>query len=306
MTPTDTSTTSDQPDDPSSILSVLDFLYHDSRRIGSFLAQFEGDGHLQQLTRTKDGTRGKKDTSKSEGKGNLGFASGKLESSGETSLSMTEGYARVFDPYWANARAFLDHLSENGMLNREWKSSEVGQFVLVKGHLSILDLGMMKEAWKIESIRKKIFGESNKSLSQMTAAQKVEHKEKRENSQLMLDMMQVMPHAVQASILTDDEEEPALVWATLREEYLVQPASEITLAHGTLIPGVWSVVGILTAQPEFVVPDFDGDLDGENIGTMSSMVGAVSKLLAPLVRFALGRPAFAHAVTPLLIFREVV
>jgi hypothetical protein len=69
--------------------------------------------------------------------------------------------------------------------------------------------------------------------------------------------------------------------------------------------GTWSIVGILTAFPESIVPDLNGSVDNEDLGLLTSLVGQVSQLLAPIVRVALGRPAAAFAVTPLLIFREV-
>lgn len=234
-----------------------------------------------------------------------------MEGNLETSLSMNEGYARVFDPYWANARAFLNHLSENAMLNRSIGEAEIGQFVHVKGYLSVLDLSMMKEAWKMPSIQKKALGGSqpDKPIAHMTSAEKAAYKEaqreERENSELMLEMMQILPHAIHATLLTDEHEIARMVWGALREEYLVMPASDITLAHGARMPGTWSIVGILTAYPEFSLPDLNGSVDGDSVGVMSSLVGQVSQMLAPIVRVALGRPAAAFAITPLLVFREV-
>jgi hypothetical protein len=115
------------------------------------------------------------------------------------------------------------------------------QDVLVKGYLSVLDLSMMKEAWKLPSIQKKALGGSkpDKLLSQMTAAERTvfkdAQKEARENSELMLEMMQILPHAIHASLITsdDDDDNARLVWGALREEYLVTPANDITLAHGS-------------------------------------------------------------------------
>jgi hypothetical protein len=79
-------------------------------------------------------------------------------------------------------------------------------------------------------------------------------------------------------------------------------ANDIMLAHGNMLPGDWSFVGIMTGYA-------DGGIDlSANIETpdgIQSMVGGVSRMVAPLVRAALGRPGFAHSVTPLLIFREV-
>ena len=301
---------SDQADADSSAPFVLDFLYHDSRRIGSFLSQFEEDGHLQQFTRTKNGSRSKRENSRREGGANFGVAAGKMESSAEVSLGITESYARVFDPYWANARAFLNYISDLDMLNGEILNGEIGQFVIIKGYLSILDLAMMKQAWSLPAIQKKILGESkpHKPVSQMTTAEKNAYKdaqkEERDNKELTLELMQILPHAIHASLIVD-ENPAALVWGSLLEEYLVVPASEVTLAHGGKLPGTWTIVGILTAKPEWLVPNLNESMDAESVGMLTSMVGQVSQHLAPIVRFALGRPAAAYAVTPLLIFREV-
>lgn len=302
--PESTSTTSELAAEGSSAPSVLDFLYHDGRRIGSFLSQFEGDGHLQTFTRTKDGTRGKKDASSHDVKGNLGLASGTVQGGTETLIETAEGYSKVFDPYWANARAFLDHLSERGMIQRDLGSAEVGQFVLCKGWLSILDLAMFKDAWKLPSIQRKIREGAgpSKKVSQMTAAEKHEHHEQKENTDLMLEMIQIMPHSVHATMITSGDT-PQLLWCSLRDEYLVTPASDIVLAHGATMPGEWTVMGILNALPEYMTPE--PVADDQAPGLMQSVVGQVSKLIAPVVRLALGRPAAASAITPLLIFREV-
>ncbi|MFV1919151.1 hypothetical protein VPH46_06930 [Sphingomonas sp. MJ1 (PH-R8)] len=304
--PENTSATSDPADGDSSAPFVLDFLYHDSRRIGSFLSQFEGDGHLQQLTTTKNGSRGKKETGSRDVKGTLGVASGALTGSTETSLSMAEGYSRVLDPYWANARAFLDYLSEREMIQRDLSAADIGQFVLAKGWLNILDLAMMKDAWKLPAIQRKAKAGAvpTTPTSKMTAAQKAEIREQKENTEMFLEMIQLMPHSVHASMITSDDE-PKLVWCSLREEYLTTPASDLMLAHGARMPGEWSIVGILTAPPEYIVPEFEAANDSSVPGLMHSMVGQMSQTLAPLVRVALGRPAAANAITPLLIFREV-
>lgn len=304
--PNNTSKTSALADESLSAPSVLDFLYHDGRRIGSFLAQFEGDGHLQQFTRTKDASRGKRESSSQEAKGNIGVAGGKLQAGKEIALEMVEGYARVFDPYWANARAFLDYLSQNEMIQRDLTSAELGQFVLVKGYLSVLDLVMFKEAWKMPAFQRKVKeGVSpSKKLGNMTAAEKSKQREEKDNTDLMLEMMQIMPHSIHASLVLSGDQ-PGLLWCTLKEEYIVTPASDIVLAHGAMMPGEWIMVGILSAKPEYLTPDLT-DLGSDQVpGLMQSVVGQVSSMIAPIVRVALGRPAAAYAMTPLLIFREV-
>lgn len=305
--PNSTSKTSALADEGSSAPSVLDFLYHDSRRIGSFLAQFEGDGHLQQFTRSKDGKRGKKETSSHDVKGNVGVASGTLKGSTETSTEMGEGYSGVFDPLWSNARAFLDHLSEHGLLGRSLDQAAIGQFVLVKGYLGIQDLSMFKDAWALKSVQSKVKGGigGNPKQGNMTAAQKAAAREQQENTTLLLDMIQIMPHAVHARLITSEHGNARLVWCTLNQEYLVSPPSDILLAYGDTMAGEWSMVGVLSAHPEYLTPDLNQEFDPENFGLTESIVGQLSKMLAPVVRVALGRPSAAYAITPLLIFRDV-
>lgn len=303
--PETTSTTSEPEDDSSNAASVLDFLYHDSRRVGSFLAQFEGDGHLQELTRTKTGTRGKKDSAGKGLKGDVKLFSGERKSSIDTSVDMSVGYARVFDPFWANARAFLDYLSDKQMLQIDLDTANVGQFVIASGYLSVLDLAMLKDAWKIGSLKNKILSgiADGKQFSHMTAAEKSAAKELKENTAMFIDLLQVLPHSVHASMITN-EDEAKLVWCALREEYLVTPAADLTLAHGARISGEWSIVGILSAIPDYGLATPSAGEDAEP-GLLQSLIGLVSQQIAPVVRVSLGRPGAAYAVTPLLIFRDV-
>jgi hypothetical protein len=85
--------------------SVYDFLYYDARRIGSFLAQFDDSGHLQQVrqsdTARKGNKRGFKITAGAGaplvGTGNVGFETQPYDTGSESS-------ERIYDPLWSNAR----------------------------------------------------------------------------------------------------------------------------------------------------------------------------------------------------------
>lgn len=289
--------------------SVYDYLYYDSRRIGSYLSQFDPDGHLQLITRGKTGSRGKKDTSTREGKGGIpGVAEGGYTGSTETAVDMSHGYERVFDPMWVNARTFLDHLSENDLIQRDLSAAIPGQFVLATGFLNVLDLMMMKEAWKLPGIQRAVKAGIIQSggPKPITAAQKAAEKERRDNADAIFEMLQIMPHSIHATLLTS-QGTAFLLWCALREEHLSMPASEVVMTHGGTVQGDWTILGVLNARPDFRAVDnlgktVNADLDA---GIMDSMVGRASTMLAPMVRIAAGRPANAHAVTPLLIFREV-
>jgi hypothetical protein len=166
---------------------------------------------------------------------------------------------------------------------------------------------MMKDAWKLPSIQKQVTSgaDGGKKMSNMTKAEKAAAQEAKNNSQLFLDMIQIMPHSVHARLVYSDQGITKLVWSVLDQGNLVMPASDISLTYGDKMSGDWSMLGILSAQPEFNTPDLSGEFDEGDVGLTQSIVGQVSKILAPIVRVSLGRPAAAYAMTPLLIFREV-
>lgn len=287
--------------------SVYDFLYHDSRRIASFLSQFDANGLLTGLTQGDSVSKGTKRSKRIGLGGDVALVGGgKVEfevGPGEVGSQTLE---RVYDPFWTNARLFLDVLTERRMIQRDLDAANIGQIVLASGYLRIQDLAMFKDAWKAQSVQRMVKKGSlaGKKTGNMTAAQKAAAHEEKENTELFLDLIQVMPHSVHAQMITHGDE-PKLIWCTLNQEHLVAPASDIALTYGTTMSGQWSIVGILSADPEYLTPDLNQQFNPENFGLMESIVGQLSKLLSPVVRVALGRPAAAHAMTPLLIFREV-
>jgi hypothetical protein len=287
---------------------VLDFLYHDSQRVGSFLSQFD-PGFLKSVTRSEEARQSEVERAgRSFALGAPKVLGGGNESSEEASSGSSSSAQRVFDAYWMNARRLLNHLEERSMIQRDFEDAAIGQIVLIKGYLNIIDLVMFKEVWKIQSVQKKIKAGlmPSQPTSLMTSAQKAAQKEARENAEMFMDMVQIMPHSVHASMVTTSEM-PQMVWCSLREEYLVTSASDLVLAHGKTLPGEWSILGIMNAHPEYLTPDMDNVVsdDGLTPGLMTSIVGQVSQMLSPMVRLALGRPAAASSITPLLIFREV-
>ena len=287
--------------------SVLDFLYYDSRRVFSFLAQLEGDGHLQQFTRSKGGKRLKKEMSSEDVRANAIVASGRIQGSTELTTDLSDGYSGVYDPIWANARAFLDKIGEAKLLGSSLDSAAIGQLVIAKGFLKVDDLRLFKDIWKTPTIQRQFKGNlsGGRKPSNMSAAQKEAAKAEQDGKDIFADLIPVLPHSIHARLITDAPETPSLVWCTLAEEYLVTSATDIMLTHGEIMPGDWSIVGILTAYPEFSTPGLDRQFDENDLGMMDSLVGQLAKMIAPVIRVTLGRPAAAYAVTPLLIFREV-
>src|SRR5258708_22683520 len=100
--------------------SVYDFLYHDARRIGSFLAQFDNFGHRQEVTSSETASKGAKRGYSLKLGGSLPLpgspegAEGGITLGMDPSQSGSEGQMRVYDPLWTNALTLLDYLDERG------------------------------------------------------------------------------------------------------------------------------------------------------------------------------------------------
>ena len=109
-------TISEEAQDEPESDSVYDFLYHDIRRVGSYLAQFDDAGHLQSVIESRTARQGVRRGWKATlGIGDLvpglpggpeaSLERGPLEAGSETS-------ERVYEPLWTNARTLLDYLDE--------------------------------------------------------------------------------------------------------------------------------------------------------------------------------------------------
>ena len=83
---------------------------------------------------------------------------------------------------------------------------------------------------------------------------------------------------------------------------LCRPHPVVTLKHGVLVEGEWTIVGVLDSLPGRT------ELTNESLGTMMPMIGPVGTLaiqIAQYTRNTFGKPAGSIGVTPLLIFRQI-
>ena len=281
--------------------------FHDSRRIGSFLAQFDDSGHLQQVAQSEEASKGSKrgfqvnigggaSVLGTGGQGNVGFQRTPEEGGSESLL-------RVYDPLWTNALTFLDYLEQHNLLERDLTKARLGQLVLASGGLTITDLAMMQSAWKLPAIQKLLKGgaaDLQASRQQRRAAARSStSNDTASQVDLIVELLSIMPHSVQARIHDANGE----VWCSLSQTSMVGLPSDLMLKHGVAVPGNWNIVGILDALPGAAT-------DTEETATITperpiSMIATLVTSLAPIVRAFLGRPDEAFGVTPLLIFRKV-
>lgn len=310
---------SDLERDERATASVYDFLYHDVRRVGSFISQFHASGLLQSIKET-DAT-GENRASKSgasAGGGLPGIARGQAQFEDQAGSERREASERTYDPLWQNARALLDFLDKHDMIGRTFQVAHIGQFVLASGSLTIMDLPLLKGMWALPAIKKAIAGGAGLASTSVSPARnrserrKTEattpvspHAANMESIEALLSILALLPHAVQARLQANSGE---TVWCSLNEDSLVVSSSDLILKHGLSVAGTWNILGVLDALP---------DTDASGTPTSSAIEGLIGSAtledspfgqimgaIAPVVR-TLGRPGHAHGITPLMIFREV-
>lgn len=301
----------EQPSENPESASVYDFLYHDARRVGSFLAQFEMHGVRSQVKHTKN--EGRDASLRKTGTGEAGippFVKGQVGMDWTVGTDSRELAEYTYDPLWANARRLLDYLTEHDLIRRDLWTARLGQFVLASGTLVMLDVATFKEAWQKAGVKQFVASGvlANAEIPPgLSKAQEQAAKAKaKAETELLIDMLTVLPHLIQAQLFGNGTS----VWCSLNEGSLVGPPSDVVLKHGSFLQGEWSMLGILDADPDpkrEVAPDGTPQQDPDEVvaDLTESPIGKMTAQLAPLTRMMLGRPRRSFGVTPLLIFREV-
>lgn len=290
--------------------SVFDFLYHDVRRVASFLAQFDDFGHITQIRHSENA--GKSRTTKAQAKvsANLPLVAGATGQVDKQVLEeVKESAERVYDPLWSNARAFLDYLEDRALLKDDLWNATIGQFVIVKGTLTVLDPEIVKGLYNNPTAKKAMIaameGGQAPASGENRAARRREGKtsspKPTDEAEIAFAVIDLIPHSVQMQIFSETTQ----TWMLPQKEFLVSSASDIILKHGNIIQGTWFAVGVLDAFPDGsgmynvnVDPDIANLIGG-------SLLGIVASHFGPLARGVVGRPPSSFGITPLLIFRDV-
>jgi hypothetical protein len=132
--------------------------------------------------------------------------------------------------------------------------------------------------------------------SERAKAEKAFLKITEERAGSAMDIMPSFPHSAQCTITGTDFS----VWSTLSTGGMVGTVEDLSLKHGTDIPGEWHLLGVLDALPSPIAEQISIVSTGipENLGDLI-------KNLSNLGRTLLGREPEAYGVTPLLLFRDV-
>ena len=120
--------------------SVFDFLYSDTRRVKSWVAQLYPDGVLASHSRTSQTgeSKGNEISCEIDAAGvNALVADAKVKGSAKaaskTDESQSSSHSKSFDASWSLELDLLDKLDDLGMINRDISSASIGSLILVSG-----------------------------------------------------------------------------------------------------------------------------------------------------------------------------
>ncbi len=261
------------------IESIFDFFYLDTRKINSFYAQLTGNGAL---------TSRKSTNSKNDEQINEGSLSLPTVATLKTSVKNTAqiGYEDNFDASQTMPREIIDRLDELGFISYELNIEELGNLVLLKGSLGVVDVAGMKDI--IDPALE--FG-----IDQMPSQKPSEKTAKNQFKKLLapaVAFMKAIPFSLQARFFNKGDTNQE-VWMTLNRSEMFNSVHDLNFKHGDLMAGEWYVLGVLDAIPH----DQDRKIPDSN--EVNSLIEEFTKVM----KEQFGRPSTAYGMTPIAIFR---
>jgi hypothetical protein len=264
---------------------IFDFIYLDTKRLTSYLAQLDDDGVLLSIKKTEH----LKDEQKTLGSVGLNIAT---RASTEINEEIGRQKERHYDSSSVALYSVIDKLDELGFIKKDIANTAIGQLLLCSGSITFQDIRMMRNLW--DPIMKLLVNQGQ-SLGQGNKNKNHNLKTQLKEAELMKDILSGLPHALLMTLFSGDQS----LWSSLEEDHLKINSDDITLKHGANFAGEWHVLSILDAKPDHEIEQIHPAPTAIN-GLFSGMVDVLSN-----VRQLLGRPADAYGITPLAIFRTV-
>lgn len=245
-------------------VSLIDILYKDKYRIDSYLAQIM-KGLLRR--RKLQETESQSDT-KNVG-GSIKIFSGNFSAGGTDSI----GEEKLFIPHDHAVNDLLDMLDlepQEHLPNEE----VTGRLICLKGRLAIRDFRKFTEVASAMAVNSKLF--------------QIEKKEALEWKKTFESLSKIIPMNVEAEVVLKNN---SVVCGILKEKYLLTAYQDIVATHGTQLPGMWHIVGILDSLNKLGQPKMP-----QGFRKTMDEVSAVAETL-----YREGNPKYT--IAPFLIFR---
>lgn len=255
---------------------IYDFIYLDSKRLTSFLAQLDDDGVLLSIKNTSGSTR----ENKNIGSAGLTMA---MRAAKENTESVEHQSERHYDSSTAVLYSAIDRLDELGFIKRRADETAMGQLLLCSGMLTFQDIRMMRDLWE-PIVKLLINGHQGNGKQKQDFIKEMD---------IMKSIILGLPHALLMTL----NSEGSLLWSSLEEEHLKINSDDITLKHGANFAGRWHVLGILDAKP-------DEQSEHQILPVSSPFFHGMTTILEN-IRETLGRPSSHYGITPIAIFRTV-
>lgn len=260
--------------------SLFDFIYADTQRIGSYLAQLVDEGvqtSAKIVANTNDGHAVKAQ----------GSIPGIAKGSGTWTESAGRSLEKSFDATWSLPLNLLDLLDRDGYISRDISQCELGHIVLIEGTLSLLDIKLMQKLWAPAT-------QLSASQTKTTHANKSVIQSQKSQTKLMGDVLANLPSAVQVYV---NEKHGNLAWGTFKQEMFAGSSDDINMKYGGYVDGSWQILAVLDAKPSYASDRESFVIPNELFNVFANVIDQV--------REAVGRPYVAYGITPLMIFRKV-
>lgn len=290
---------------------VFDFLYFDTERIASFLAQLNDFGQLQSISNNENIKKNTSSTMFISGKAGVGVVAAGLESNRTNGSEQNKNLNTVYDARWLNALNFLDIAEQKELINKDIKTSGIGQLVLFSGNVFIYDSSIPSEIMKNEKIKQYMLRDapgSNRREKGKNAAIGAMGSYNMGSQELAFELSNAMPNSIQFSMQNGDIQ----TWSCLDEKNMTIKPLDLILKHGLAISGNWSIIGILDAEPTLSNKDepiiFAENKDDHQLPVFpfAQHCERIGLEVYSTMRRFFGKQNSFYGVTPLLIFRSVI
>jgi hypothetical protein len=278
------------------IESLYDFLYIDSRKISSYLAQIDPNGALTGIKVSA--------SINSAEQYNAQFSIPMIKGNAQANEANSRGTEKNYDPVWTVPVSLLNALDEAQFINRDISTGVVGQLVLIKGHLQVLDIRMLKDLW--EFVLPQYLQQQAPQATESAVPNRAERRRGQRqaharptapsnDARLQIEAIKRIPHSLQMNMICSS----AMIWATLNPDNLLVQPDDFLLKHGSALPGEWIVLGVLDS---FGAIDATETWATFNINPISQGL----TVAADMLRRQFGRPDNSVAITPLMLFRKIL
>jgi len=195
---------------------------------------------------------------------------------------------RQFDAVWSTPLNLIRELQAQDFIHRDIASAALGQIILFRGHIQILDYRLLQSIWE------PLMAHQRSLLPDHTHAQQKEKKTLAETHKHLTKIAENLPHLLQLRAFNDSHQ----LWGTLDPASMVAAASDLSFKYGPAIPGEWLVLAVLDAKPF----DHEQDLHFPN-GLGEIEMGMLQ--MAVQLKTLFGRNSIDFGMTPLAIYRQV-